>query len=67
VLCVSRMLYDSQITQSMLPEDDCYDGNMYECFKCFNVNFRLLKTMYVHLLVCYLNYKVHGAAIKIDL
>jgi len=25
------------------------------CFKCFNVNFRLLKTIYVHLLVCYLN------------
>ena len=24
-------------------------------FKCFNVNFRLLKTIYVHLLVCYLN------------
>ena len=22
---------------------------------CFNVNFRLLKTIYVHLLVCYLN------------
>ena len=24
-------------------------------FKCFNVNFRLLKTIYVHLLVCYWN------------
>ena len=24
-------------------------------FKCFNVNFRLLTTIYVHLLVCYLN------------
>jgi len=24
-------------------------------FKCFHVNFRLLKTMYVHLLVYYLN------------
>jgi hypothetical protein len=24
-------------------------------FECFNVNFRLLKTIYVHLLVCYLN------------
>jgi len=24
-------------------------------FKCFNVNFRLLKTIYVHLLACYLN------------
>jgi len=22
---------------------------------CFNVNFRLLKTIYVHLFVCYLN------------
>ena len=28
---------------------------MLERFKCFNVNFRLLKTIYVHLLVCYLN------------
>jgi len=27
---------------------------MYERFKCFNVNFRLLKTIHVHLLVCYL-------------
>jgi len=36
----------------MLPEDD----RMFEtCFKCFNVNFRLFKTIYVHLLVCYLN------------
>ena len=32
-----------------------YDRNMYERFKCFNVNFSLLKTIYVHLLVCYLN------------
>jgi len=31
-----------------------------EHFKCFNVNFRLLKTIYVHLLVCYLN-KVQNA------
>jgi len=38
-----------------------------ESFKCFNVNFRLLKTVYVHLLVCYLNYKMHGATIKIEL
>jgi len=37
---------------------------MLERFKCFNVNFRLLKTIYVHLLVCYLNYKMHGATIK---
>jgi len=37
----------------MLPEDD----RMIETcsFKCFNVNFRLLKTIYVHLLVCYLH------------
>ena len=28
---------------------------MLERFKCFNVNFSLLKTIYVHLLVCYLN------------
>ena len=28
---------------------------MWERFNCFNVNFRLLKTIYVHLLVCYLN------------
>jgi len=28
---------------------------MQKNFKCFNVNFRLLKTIYVHLLVCYLN------------
>jgi len=41
----------------MLPEDD-YDRNMQERFKCFNVNFRLLKTIYVHLLVCYLNVTV---------
>jgi len=25
------------------------------CFKCFNVHFRLLKSIYVLLLVCYLN------------
>jgi len=41
--------------------------NLLERFKCFNVNFRLLKTIYVHLLVCYLNYKMHGATIKIVL
>jgi len=35
----------------MLPEDD----RTVECLKCFNVNFRLLKNIYVHLLVCYLN------------
>jgi len=28
---------------------------MKEHFKCLNANFRLLKTIYVHLLVCYLN------------
>jgi len=36
----------------MLPEDD---RNKQERLKCFNVNFRLLKTIIVHLLVCYLN------------
>ena len=41
----------------MLPEDDrmietCKKKNR---FKCFNVNFRLLKNTHVHLLVCYLN------------
>ena len=40
------------------------DRNMQERFKCFNVNFWLLKTIYVHLLVCYLNYKMHGATTK---
>ena len=35
----------------MFPEDD----RMVDCFKCFNVHFRLLKSIYVHLLVCYLN------------
>ena len=29
--------------------------NLLERFKCFNVNFRLLKCIYVDLLVCYLN------------
>ena len=34
--------------------------NNLQHFKCFNVNFRLLKTIYVHLLVCYLN-RLHNA------
>jgi len=34
-------------------------------FRCFNVNFRLLKNIYVPLLVSYLNYKMHGATTKI--
>ena len=37
----------------------------YNKIYSFNVNFRLLKTIYVHLLVCYLNYKMHGATLKI--
>ena len=39
----------------MLPEDDrmIETFKKKERFKCFNVNFRLLKTIYVHLLVCY--------------
>ena len=28
---------------------------MWESFNCLNVNFRLLKAIYVHLLVCYLS------------
>ena len=39
----------------MLPDDDCMIETFRSVFKCFNVNFRLLKTIYVHLLVCYLN------------
>ena len=39
----------------MLPEDDRMVETCRSIFKCFNVNFRLLKTTYVHLLVCYLN------------
>ena len=39
---------------------------MQERFKRFNVNFGLLKAIYVHLLVCYLNsYKLQGATIMI--
>ena len=48
----------------MLPEDDRMNETCSSVFKCFNVNFRLLKTVYVRLLVCYLNYKMHGATIK---
>jgi len=39
----------------MLPEDDRMIENTQQRFKCFNVNFRLLKAIYVLLLVCYLN------------
>ena len=39
----------------MLPEDDRMIETCRNVFKCFNVNFRLLKTIYVHFLVCYLN------------
>jgi len=39
----------------MLPEDDRMIETCSSVFKCFNVNFRLLKTVYVHLLLCYLN------------
>jgi len=39
----------------MLPEDDRMIETCRSVFKCFNVNFRLLKTIYVHFLVCYLN------------
>jgi len=36
----------------MLPEDDRVIETCRSVLKCFNVNFRLLKTIYVHLLVC---------------
>ena len=39
----------------MVPEDDRMIETCRSVFKCFNVNFRLLKTIYVHLLVCNLN------------
>jgi len=39
----------------MLPEDDRMIETCRSVIKCFNVNFRLLKTIYVLLLVCYLN------------
>jgi len=42
----------------VLPEGDRMIETCRSVFKCFNVNFRLLKTIYVHLLVCYLN-KLH--------
>ena len=32
-------------------------------FKCFNVNFRLLKMIYVHLFVCYLNKQVRNITV----
>jgi len=38
----------------MLPADDRIIETC-ERIRCFNVHFRLLKTIYVHLLVCYLN------------
>jgi len=47
----------------MLPEDD---RNMYERFKCFNVYFRVLNE---YMCICWcvteINYKIHGATIKI--
>ena len=36
--------------QSMLPENDRTIESWR--FKCFNINFRLLKTKYVHFLMC---------------
>jgi len=39
----------------MLPEDDRRIETCRSVFKCFNADFRLLRTIYVHLLVCYLN------------
>jgi len=39
----------------MLPEDDRMIETCRRVFKCFNVNFRLINTIYVHLLACYSN------------
>jgi len=39
----------------MFPADDHMIEKCRNVLKCFNVNFRLLKAVYVHLLVCYLN------------
>ena len=39
--------------QSVLPEDDRVIETCRSVFKSFNVNFRLLKTIYVHLFECY--------------
>ena len=47
----------------MLPEDDRVIETCRSVLKCFNVNFRLLKTIYVHLLVCCLN-KLKNASCK---
>jgi len=41
--------------QSVLPEDDRMIESCRSVFKCFNVYFRLLNTIYVHLLVFHLN------------
>jgi len=37
----------------MLPEDNRMIETCRIVFKCFNVNFRLVTTIYVHLLACY--------------
>ena len=39
----------------MLPKDDRMSETCVSIFKCFNVNFRLLETIQVRLLVCHLN------------
>jgi len=39
----------------MLPEDDHMIQTCRSVLSVYNVNFRLLKTIYVHLLLCYLN------------
>jgi len=39
----------------MVPEDDRTIETCRNVLSGFNINFRLLKTIYVHLLVCYLN------------
>ena len=51
----------------MLPEDDLGSKHVKkkEHFKCFDVNFRFLKIIYVHLLVCQLN-KLQNARCNVN-
>ena len=42
----------------MLPEDDRMIETCRSVLSVFNVNFRLLQIIYVHLLVCYLDKSV---------
>jgi len=47
--------WDFNKEQRMVPEDDCTIKTCRNILSVYNVNFSLLKTIYVHLLVCYLN------------